>query len=330
MNCRVFESTKQAEEYLAGIKAKSLALKFGYIGPAAYTHDALLHAEGYRVMDAEIKLFKAQFCSLSASLFPHTSINVLDVGSGNGVKAITVLQILKQKFRICNYLALDYSKELLKIAQSNLAAALPNLPIIAKQHDFEARDFGEIVQCLRLASDYPALFLLLGQTLGNLPNPRQSLSNIRVSMGGHDKLLLSFALLRYSQTSEILAPYLNEIFYQAVFMPLTFCGFERTDGKIEVLFNDCTNNVEAYFHLTKDATVGIWPLEEITFHKGDRLLVFVSHRFIESEILRLFKEVGLMLDNLILDDNQLYGLAVVSIAPRRVVDINSQNMPFKT
>lgn len=74
------------------------------------------------------------------------------------------------------------------------------------------------------------------------------LSNVALSMAQGDHLLVGIELFRPDRIADILGHYQNEPFYRAVFNPLTFCGLTRSDGALEVGFNETTRNVEVSVH----------------------------------------------------------------------------------
>lgn len=310
LDFNAFERQQQLDEYLAALKQRMLPLKFAYIGRAAHTHDELVRSREYGLADAEAALIRARFASSILPKLSGAGLNVIDVGSGNGIKALVVLRILHQKFSDLRYIGLDYSEELARIAVRNISAELPWLTVVTWQIDFEANPFRDIVD--RIRTGYSNLLLFLGHTLGNPFDRLRTLSNTRNSMGSQDTLLVGVELYQPTRVHEVLEHYRNEPFYRAVFNPLTFAGLQREDGILEVSFNELTKNVEVHFQFTKDVSVRISPSEVIEFKSGEKLFIFLSHRFSEAELREMFPMAGLHVRDILLDDDRTYALIFAS------------------
>ncbi|HYT42111.1 MAG TPA: L-histidine N(alpha)-methyltransferase, partial [Methylomirabilota bacterium] len=156
---------------------------------------------------------------------------------------------------------------------------------------------------------FPSLLLFLGHTLGNPVDRQQALTNIAASLVPEDILLVGVELYQPHKVSSILDHYRNESFYQAIFESLSFAGFQRRDGTLEVRFNDTTKDVETYFRLNKDITVQVGPSESIQFKAGNKILIFLSHKFNEIELREMCSLAGLNIFEAALNEDQTYLLA---------------------
>lgn len=309
-----FERAEQADEYLAALRQRVVPFKFAYVGPAAHTHDQLVRSQEYGLADVEAELIRAEFASsILPKLEDGTRLNVIDVGAGNGMKALLVLDILRDSFVGLKYVALDYSETLLQIARQNISTRLPRLDVITHRIDFEADSFAEIVKRLWTETLCPSLLLFLGHTLGNPTDRLQTLSNIGDSMGARDNLLVGIELYERAGVDEVLEHYRNEPFYRAIFNPLTFAGVMRTDGELGVSFNESSKDVEVHFELARDVRICVDASEEIFLRRGERLLIGVSHRFEEAELRELFPSAGLHIRDLVFDENRTYALVLATV-----------------
>jgi len=312
LDLKAFETSMQIDEYIFGLKRKMLPVKLANIGRAAYNHDLLIRSQEYSLANTEIALLKATLTTSILTRFISSGLNVIDIGSGNGMKAVVVLEGVRQKFSRLNYIGLDYSRELLQIATRYIATQLGELDATTYQIDFEAKAFPEIVEKARRGTGFPSLLLFLGHTLGNPCHRQQVLTNIAASLGQDDLLLIGVELYRPYQVNSLLEHYRNESFYQAIFAQLTFAGFQREDGLLEVLFNETTRNVETYFRLNRNVTVQVSPSESIQFKEGDKLLIFLSHKFDEIELQEMFSLAGLNSLETSLNEDQTYVLAATN------------------
>lgn len=283
LNTSVFERSSQIVEFVQGLRNRFLPLKFAYIGPAAFTHDQLVRSPSYRLSDTESLLIRNRFYEniVSKIGLSGKKINFVDIGSGNGLKATALLDVFFNEHFSVNYLALDYSQSLLDIARKNITNAFPRFDFINTEVvDFENESFSDIVSKY-LPNDKFCLFTLLGQTLGNPLNRTKSLSNIRNSVidSNNSGFCIGIELFDPANVKEMLTNYRNEVFHKAVFTPLTFVGLSQKDGLLDIDFNYETKNVEVYFEVYEKTCIDCEKFGYVDFEKGDRILMFLSHRF---------------------------------------------------
>jgi L-histidine N-alpha-methyltransferase len=312
MNKDRFERSEQIKEYFDSLRLGFLPLKFAYIGSAAYTHDELVRSREYGMADKEAALIRTKLASIVPSGLQNMTVNVIDIGGGNGLKATHVIKTLIASGSTPYYFSLDYSSDLAMIAAHNITAVASALQPTTYIIDFELAPFPNIIAEIEQQGIRSNLFLLLGHTLGNPAHRDRALMNISQSMSRGSYLLVGVELYQSSRVSEILDHYRNEPFYRAVFNPLTFGGIGWDDGNLEVSFNEQTRDVEVHFDFTRECLV-----EDVSFHEGDRLLIFISHRFETNELIGLFTQAGLQIHRMIFDDEQSYVL-VLSCKSRTV------------
>jgi len=305
LNPDSFEQNDQAQAYFEGLKSGMIPHRFAYVASAAHTHDELFRSIEYGMVDLELSLIRAGLSQVLTE-FSSIGLNIVDVGSGNGMKASEVIRLLSQRFAHLNYAALDYSSELLEICKRRVCSNFPLMQVKSFQIDFEKNSFGQIVDTVAAISEYPCLLLFLGHSLGNSLDSRQTLLNIRDSMRSEDTLLIGVELYQPERIEEILGHYRNEPFYRAVFEPLTFVGLKRDDGSLEVSFNREARRVEVHFEFWQDVTVLGSTTETVEFQRGEKLLIFISYRFTKRELQETFSSVALEIRDTIIDDAGSY------------------------
>ncbi|WKZ44278.1 MAG: L-histidine N(alpha)-methyltransferase [Anaerolineales bacterium] len=286
---QAFERPSQIQEFVQGLRRQFLPLKFAYIGSAAFTHDQLVKSPSYRLSDIESTLIRERFYKdiVTKLDLSKKSLNIVDIGSGNGLKAVIVLDVLFSNQFFARYLGLDYSQNLLKIAKENIVSALPAFGVINTEVvDFENESFADAV-LKYLPIDQYSLFVLLGHTLGNPLNRIATLTNIRNSIIDKNSsgFCVGIELFDKAKVNEMLMNYQNDAFRRAVFTPLTFVGLSPEDGLLDIGFNHSTKNVEVYFEFYKEVHIDCGALGSVEYEKGDRILLFLSHRF-DLETLR--------------------------------------------
>ena len=97
LNSSAFESEYQLREFINVLKGRGMvSLKFAYTGRAAHEHDRLVRSQDYHVLDAETTLIHREMEARILPQLRYRAANVIDIGSGNGMKAIAVLQSLSK------------------------------------------------------------------------------------------------------------------------------------------------------------------------------------------------------------------------------------------
>jgi len=65
-----------------------------------------------------------------------------------------------------------------------------------------------------------------------------------------------------------------------------------------------------HFEFSKEFQIDFSSADHIQFHHGDRLLIFLSHRFEINELRDLFDQARLNIGGIIFDDDQNYGIVM--------------------
>lgn len=210
-------------------------------------------------------------------------VNIIDLGCGDGKKAVIFIQYLKGKVRL-RYCPIDISgymveKALDKIKRMNVGEVVEFQWNIS---DFE--NLENVSKVLRSGAFKNNLFLLLGNTLGNF-EINELLYVIRSAMKEGDFLLIGNGLDNRHH-DEILKSYNTHEVENWLSQILTQIGLERDDLEFTVKFNH--SRVELYFVLKKDKKVSFQD-KNIYFSEGDQILVSVSYKYDEHEFKRLMK-----------------------------------------
>jgi uncharacterized SAM-dependent methyltransferase len=124
------------------------------------------------------------------------SINVIDIGPGNGVPVKNFLDFLISKKLLRKYIGIDYSPEVLKITEKNLKAWFGNdFPFEGHLRDVTSDSFQEL---LFKNTHHPDIeeahsanvVMFLGSTIENQRQYDKSLSNVISSIGKQDIFIL--------------------------------------------------------------------------------------------------------------------------------------------
>lgn len=174
--------------------------KYGYSERGAkywddYTN-RLWNEEAPNFLKVTNELLKINFCNINLYLKGCEKVNVVDIGSGNGLAAKEFLEcLLAQKHFETKYTALDFSADLLKIVESNIERWFSDkIEFETCNRDMAFELFDDVVSISSDAVDGNIknarnILLLLGGTLLNFRSQDEVLRVIYNSMDKNDLLI---------------------------------------------------------------------------------------------------------------------------------------------
>tara|TARA_Y100000310_G_C20629168_1_gene787630 strand:+ start:206 stop:1162 length:957 start_codon:yes stop_codon:yes gene_type:complete len=205
------------------------------------------------------------------------NLNVIDLGCGDGKKALIFIEELKGilKLRYCPVDISSYmvEKAITKIRSTDSAEVvefqwnisdfenIENISILLKQGDFKRN-----------------LFLLLGNTLGNF-EINELLYEVRSSMNEGDFLLIGNGLDN-RESKEILKAYSNRYLDNLLIKTLTQIGLKKENLKYSARFKN--SRIEMYYEIKKDAEISFLG-KKVEFKKGDEIIVAVSYKYNQED-----------------------------------------------
>jgi len=300
-----FESNKQVSEFVTALRGRSeIPLKFEYLQDGANRWDRLVHSKDYGIGLEEAKIIKGYV----NEILNETSekVNILDIGCGNGEKALLFLENIKSKRK--KYVALDISKTMLELAKKKILKKEPELNAEFYNIDFEAGNFANITDNLREKNYSNNLLLFLGNTLGNVSDKSRVLSNIRESMTLKDYLLIGIELFDVKRIQEILRHYEgNNLWKDNIMTALEYFGLNKEDGSIIVKFNKDKNQVEARFVIKRSKTLK-YRSKRINLVKGNKILLMISYKATPKSMQILLAKIGFIIKRLFLNKREDYAL----------------------
>ncbi|HTE22843.1 MAG TPA: L-histidine N(alpha)-methyltransferase [Candidatus Limnocylindria bacterium] len=174
-------------------------LQYSYFNSGAkrwdqYTHH-LLGLKTPNSITSTIQLLELNRGYIDALIEGHKAVNIIDLGVGNALPTRGLLEHFLERGLLKRYVALDVSKEMLDIAERNVAQWFKgkvNFEGYVRDINYDRFDdlllgetFGPEAGCTT------NLVLFLGGTLSNFREPDHLLSTIRDSMGKRDLLLFT-------------------------------------------------------------------------------------------------------------------------------------------
>ncbi len=257
--------------------------KLEYITPEqAKTYLSITSSEDYasKKPSREAVLIHQHLTSLLSHL-PSESLNIIDLGCGNGKKAAYIINHLMKPSRV-RYFPVDISSYMVRQATENVThiKKAEILDVGWNISDFE--NLQNISRLFDKKNFKNNLFLLLGNTLSNF-DIHELLYEIEESMHPGDFLLVGNSLYNYASDEEILAPYKNNSDYERFFsyMPLQL-GLSKEDISFDVRF--CNSRIEFFFTLAHNITVS-FQNKKVSFFKGDKIIAGVFYRYPQKEFM---------------------------------------------
>lgn len=174
---------------------RQIPLKFSYLGQGADIWNETVNSrfENQRY-DIGIKNqdFKHSYLYLFDILQKYDTINIVDVGPGNGLITKYLIDILLENKMKLNYYAIDFSKKILEIVKSKMSFWFKNLKIETEKKDIDYDVLQEKLFTNKFNSPNSCnLILFLGGTIGNIFDRHRVLRNFYDSMTKDDYLVIT-------------------------------------------------------------------------------------------------------------------------------------------
>ena len=190
---------KEVKEGLEAPK-KYLSSKWFYNiqGDALYNKITTLHE--YYLTRCEREIIINNRNSIAQQLLATgTNIEIIELGGGDGSKAIQLLHSFESELHKVSYKPVDISANALKQLSEKVAGVFPNLSISPIEADFFASNW-----LAPKPENTTRLILFLGSTVGNFNEGvwQDLLGNITAQMLSSDYLLIGFDMLKDPQVIE--------------------------------------------------------------------------------------------------------------------------------
>jgi uncharacterized SAM-dependent methyltransferase len=303
---------RQEFELLAAISARGeIPVKFSYLGDGAALWDAVYRdvSHSTEVTGAEEALMMTHIRSFMHVFGDATNINLIDLGCGNGLPAIAILNKLHEANISVNYVLVDLSKTMMALASKNMRNRFPNLSITELQLDFESESLASSLLDIKRRSRLPNLLINLGNTLGNYVNVSSVLTNLLQSMTLDDYLIIGNGLVHDQNAQKILKAYVDSE-TERVTAPARALGLFTAEDDYRVLWNPTERRVEARVKLSGDRQLSLAG-QSLLMENGDEILVFQSRKYTEASLATLLSDVGFRTELLTTNRNRSYVLAMV-------------------
>ncbi len=234
------------------------------------------------ITNREISLIKKYLPSIEKQLGKNF-YNVVDLGCGDGEKAIIFISQLSRRVKI-RYCPIDISSYMVQSA----AAKMSNLELSEIiEFKWNVSDFENLVNItplLRNDTFKHNIFLLLGNTLGNFDED-ELLYGIFQSMKKGDYLIVGNSL-GASAPEDLIKPYKDKNVDKFLIKVMEQLGFYKKELQFGVRFNN--SRVEVYYRVTSSKTITHLN-KNISFNEGDVIVIGVSYRHTKNEFEKQLK-----------------------------------------
>jgi len=216
-------------------------------------------------------------------------VNIIDLGCGNGKKALMFLKEMKNRNLKTKYCPIDISGHMVKQAIKEIedVGEIKDSEIIKVQwniSDFE--NLQNVVPLLKKDEYKTNFFLLLGNTLGNFET-HELLYSVRNSMRDGDLILIGNGLNNHKMEEDIVKscrenPMRDEFFS----LILRLVGFKKNQIEYGVRFSN--DRLETFYTILSDATISFQD-RKIEFKKGDQVIVGFTYHYEKEEFMSYLK-----------------------------------------
>jgi L-histidine N-alpha-methyltransferase len=239
---------------------------------------------------------------------------LVEIGSGTASKTRALLYAMAGAGSLRRYVPFDVDVSVVEACAEELVELYPGLAV----HGVVG-DFGHDLE--RVPDGERRLFAFLGGTIGNLHPPEREafLESVRALMGPEDRLILGTDFVKdrdvleaaYNDSAGVTAEFNRNILH--VMNDQLGAAFEPEEFEHRAVFNEADSRIEMRLRATSPQRVGIEALGlTLELDSGQELLTEISTKFTPAAVASDLRASGLSLDELLTDDDGMFGLAVAS------------------
>jgi len=290
----MFSQDQMSDIVRSLLAERELPLQYTYFGEGARLWDKFRKDSG--LLDAE-RLVSASSSYIMWLLSEYESVNIIDVGVGNGQAVKPLISLLQEAGKLRKYIGIDLSQNMIEITEANLRSWFPDLPIEMHVRDFSRETFGDLAtQAHDPATQQSSainVVLMLGGQMSNFKDPVPVLSLVNRSMSADDILITNFKL-GIPEVKKQLA-FISGYQTRAEIL-LNLMGVDRSLYDAEIGFDEEEKVRYSRIKFNRAITIEITtPLGSwfVPFKKDDKVLTFRAHYNEPSNILEdIFVRAG--------------------------------------
>jgi Histidine-specific methyltransferase, SAM-dependent len=285
-----FESEDQLMAFVKALSDTAIPGKFAYVGEAAATYNAHALTSEYGQVTRSVAGESSLLLEVWGQELNSTS-TLVDVGPGNGLHSVTLLQRLLSavSWLPSEYLAIDYSLHMAELAKRNMKRLVPGIQVNSVSYDIE-NTFTQASSCLPDVLE--SIYFLLGNTIGNVESISRAMQGIRRLAGDGARLLIGCALFEeYRSVESYLTPYQMDTYRDCVLHPLMMIGVPRHIIEFAVELNPNTRTIATLARFKEDFSTTVLD-GRVAVKAGSTVRCALSRRFLPGEIPHLLKQLN--------------------------------------
>ena len=232
------------------------------------------------IADLEIDLLNIHIAKIITKVLNGSAINVIDIGCGDGRKAIPVITELSKITKHLRYCPVDISSYMVSKAIDNLKALKKGEVIEFKWNISDFDNLENVSALLREGEYWQNFFLFLGGTVTNFEIHEVMHEVAEAVDADLDYLLLGLGLrtAKVEDTAKDLkTPEFNNFFSKI----LTHIGFDKDNIEFGTRYR--APRIEWFYTIKKDTLIELAG-KRIQFNIGVQILVAVTYRYTKEEV----------------------------------------------
>jgi L-histidine N-alpha-methyltransferase len=291
---------------------KELDPKYFYDDRGSDLFEQITELPEYYLTRSERRLLLAEVPPIVTALRPRS---LVELGAGSASKTRIILDAMHESGAGEQYVPVDVSRDFLEETATRLREIYPELEVTTAVGDF--------TQALKLPwLERPALFAFLGSTIGNF-EPEAAvriLRRIAAQMCPDDKFLLGADLRKDPRIIE--AAYNDRAGVTAEFNVNVLrvlnrelgANFDLSAFRHRAFYDRQYHRIEMHLDSDRDQTVLIPDIGRISFVRGESIRTELSCKYDEATVSSLFTRAGLRLDDWITGEDEVFALALGTLA----------------
>lgn len=227
----------------------------------------------------EMELLKNNFKQISSEVHSK-NINIIDLGCGNGEKALFFVKNFKDKSKI-RYCPIDISNFMVERALKTLSK-VKSLQLVNFKHNIiDFLDLDQITSTIKKGAFKTNMLLLLGGSLEN-SDVHELLHDIRSAMKDDDCLLIGNKLTHPNPEKMVAYYNSNKHIDNMLIKTIEKIGLSKEDVSYGARYRG--SRVEMYYTLKKDKVIS-HNGKKVDFRIGDKIITTISYKYNKDSFL---------------------------------------------
>ncbi len=307
----VINSDKFQADVLEGLKntPKKLSSKYFYDKTGDRLFQEIMAMPEYYLTKCELDIFKNKTEKLTDFIASgNEAFDLIELGAGDAMKSTYLLQYLVEQGRDFTYMPIDISGNILSVLNEKLSIKIPKLKIVSLEGDYF-----EMLHKAAAMSSRKKVVLFLGSNIGNMNTDEAEnfCIELKKNLNSGDVVLIGFDLKKNPHT--ILNAYNDQTGITAAFNLNLLtrinrelnANFEIKDFQHFQTYDPVSGACRSYLVSLKDQNVKISD-EFVEFKENELIDMEVSHKFSETDIIKLAEKSGFKIIGEIKDSKNWY------------------------